>query len=135
MRRLILVLIVVLASITLLATWAGAQTLSLDVEKGTIPGLGTEAVLPYELDGDPATREFVQWKVDVWTNRILIRSITTASGICKSEWFSPFDYANLRPLDFFASGAIMRAGDRDKFIYTGLQSYGEVDLMPTRCQQ
>ena len=118
---------------TLVAGIAGAQTVTLDIDKSTIPGLGIDLVVPYELDGNPATREFMQWRTDPMTGQTLIRPIATAPRICLSPWFNPFDYVTLRPSDFFIAGQVMRAGDRDKFIYSGLQSYGELDLYPTSC--
>lgn len=118
---------------TLVAGTAGAQTLTLDVDKSTIPGLGIQFVVPYELDGNPGTREFMQFSTDPATAQVLVRPITTAGRICLSPWFNPFDYANIRPSDVFVAGQVMRAGDRDRFIYTGWQTYGEIDLLPLSC--
>ena len=132
MQRLLLTLAFVLAMIGLLATLAGAQTLTLEVDKGTVPGLGPPSLLPYELDGNPSTREFIQYTTDPVTLEFLYRSIATSPKLCMSRFYNPYNYAVLRPFDWFVVGQVMRAGDRDKFVYTGQQSYGEVDLMP-RC--
>lgn len=129
MRPLTLALWMVLTSFSLV----GAQTVTLDVDKGAIVGLGTQSLLPYELDGNPGTREFVQFDKDPATQQTLIRTITTGGCIRLSDWFNPWNFVTLRPFDFWVTGALLRAGDRDRFVYTGQQTYGELTL-PVGCQ-
>lgn len=117
----------------LVASVALAQSVSLSVDKHAIPGLGSDALFTYDLDGNDHTREFVQMALDPMSQQYLMRSISTANGICISPWFNPWNYITLGPLDFFVVGNIMEAGDRYRFTWTGQQTYGELSLMPASC--
>ena len=121
------VLLVALA--LLLPAAANAQTLVVDVDKGTVVGLGPESLWPAELDGDLTTREWIQYRVlptDEWQLRgVALRG----GGVCTGDWFNPWFFITLRGWDFFAAGAVMRSGGGiDRFVAQGQQTYAEVAI-------
>lgn len=127
-RGVLLALWVALLFSLALPTFAGAQTLTLDVNRTTIPGLGTQFLAPAELDGNPATREYYQTDLDPATQQVIYRTVAVRATVTFSPWFNPWNFAHFYPGDVVVFGYITRAGDRDRFIYSGQQGYGEITL-------
>ncbi len=125
----------VLALCLLVPALAGAQPLV--VAKADVAGLGAEYLLPAELDGDAATREFLQWRIGTAGETLMRAGRIGADGaVCLGEYYDPWQdaWAVLpRPIPEahggFHGGVYDVGGGRLKFLAQSAVVYMELDIM------
>lgn len=105
------------------------QLLTVDVVKAPALETGQAWVVPAELDGDPATREWIAWGLagDAHGNWFRAVGADRQGRLCVGDWFWPW------PTDGdWYYGYVGRAGDRDRLLIQSTTRYLEVTILPCR---
>lgn len=116
----------------LCASSVSAQTIALAFDRASVPALNNAyGPLPLELDGNPATREWVQHRTDPKSQQFEIRGLQARSTLCVGEWVRPYEVvaANLIQGDVMLFGLI--AGPIHgtwRYVVYGIRGYYEVTI-------
>lgn len=87
---------------------------------------------PYELDGNPQTREWLGMRVNPVTDLIEYRvMVACPSGPVHTAWFHPYDV--IKPTEFTVGGLI-EVGDRWVFVAQGYGFYHELRFTVPVCR-
>ena len=86
-------------------------------------------IAPAELDGDPATREWVEWGIaGEHTNDFRALGIRPDGTLCRGEWFDPFP----RDPGTFWYGYPDEVQGKTRIIVQSVDRYIEIAVTPCR---
>lgn len=112
------------------ATPAAAQEVT-TYDKAPLGEVG-QTYWPYELDGNPQTREWLGMRVRPGTERIEYRAMVVCpKGPVHSSWFDPWDRITVTE---FTLGGLLQVGDRWVFVAQGPRLYHEVRFTVPVCR-
>jgi hypothetical protein len=126
--------LVLIAGLLLLAlflpTTTHAQTRTQSIDKAAELQMYDQYPWPYELDGNPDTREWLNMRSDAQDN-VEYQVVVLRGTICRGAWFNPWDSVEVKE---FMLGGIMRVGRVDIWVAQGPRFYQEVSFNLPTCR-
>lgn len=113
---------------------ASAQTVSMIIDRFAYPELelAENPPIPYDLDGNPLTREWVQSRYNKLGRYELRGLALRSSGVCAGTWFQPFAAAEAQalPLDMIWVGFIAgpTGEGKHRFVAFGIRGQYEITI-------
>ena len=115
--------------VLLVSASAGAQTVSLVVDRALFPQLGNDVLVPANLDDQIVTREWIQSRISP-SGVMELRGVALRSSLCLGSWFNPFSQVAPLPGDLLLFGFMSTAGPNGvmRYIVFGTRGYYEIAI-------
>lgn len=124
-RRLVALAVVLLALVA--PTWAQHLT---SFDKAALGERGN-FYWPYELDGNPNTREWLGMRYALSGRTEYRVMVPCASGLVQTEWFDPWSEI---PVTEFMTWDLRQVGHVTLFVAQGMSTYHEVRFVVPTCE-